>query len=137
MDQYLNIGSLMTSDPVCVDADLSVDEARKIMRSYQVRQLPVLRFGKVAGVFTESNLRMAKSILKGSSLSVEHLMDLAPYVVSPEANVGEVLHEMHRLKLDYAVVARADDQPIGIFTRQDILSLLLNKTRHQGKLAAS
>lgn len=129
MDQHQNIGSIMTPDPICVETNLSIEEARKLMESKQVRQLPVTRQGQLAGVFTETNLRVAKSILFGSDLTVGHIMDVEPHTVRPNENAEKVLEDMLRLKLSYAVVVQESNQPIGIFTRQDILSRLLSQIR--------
>lgn len=132
MIRNLTIGGIMTPKPICIDADLKLDRAKKQMESFKVRQLPVARFGRLAGVLTRENLKVARGNPFHADLSVVEAMDVDPYIVSPDANAEDVLWDMVHYKLEYVIVARDENRPSGIFTRQDALKLLLDPPRTQG-----
>lgn len=135
MVRNINIGSIMTPKPVCIDAGMSLDRAKSQMESFKVRQLPVTRYGRLAGVLTRQNLKLARANPFYDGLSVSEVMEVDPYIVSPITKAEEVLWDMLHYKLEYAVVARDETRPVGIFTRQDALKLLLSAPRSRGKAA--
>lgn len=132
MIRHFTIGSIMTPKPVCIEADLKLSRAREQMESLKVRQLPVTRFGLLAGVLTRENLRTARANPFHEDLPVAEAMDVDPYVVPPSMAAEEVLWDMVHYKLDYVLVARDENKPTGIFTRQDALKLLLDPPRRKG-----
>jgi CBS domain-containing protein len=123
----------MTPQPVCVDADLKLEKSRRLFNAHGIRQLPVTRFGRVAGVLTEAKVRATRSDPFRERLKVSDVMDVDPYIVGPETNAEEVLRNMKDWKLDYIVVAENEERLKGIFTRQDVLGLLVGPVRFTGK----
>lgn len=122
----------MTPKPICIEADLSLARAKQQMESYKVRQLPVTRFGRLAGVLTKQNLKVARGNPFYDDLSVAEAMDVDPYIVTPDANAEDILWDMVHYKLEYVIVAKDEAKPLGIFTRQDALKLLLDPPRTKG-----
>lgn len=122
----------MTPKPVCIEADLSLDRARQQMESYKVRQLPVTRLGRLAGVVTAQALKTARGNPFFQDLSVAEVMDVDSCIVAPDANAQDILWDMVHFKLEYVIVARDESAPLGIFTRQDALKLLLDPPRAKG-----
>jgi CBS domain-containing protein len=47
---------IMTPDPITVDADADVDSALRIMNRANVRRLPVMENGKLAGILSSADL---------------------------------------------------------------------------------
>jgi CBS domain-containing protein len=133
VDRNLAIASIMTPRPVCVEADLKLDRAKDLMESHKVRQLPVTRFGDLAGILTERNLKAYKSSPFRYDLTAADVMDVDPYIVPPETDARSVLRDMLDFKIEFAVVARDERKPVGIFTRQDALALLLGRRRSSRK----
>jgi CBS domain-containing protein len=129
MIRNLTIGTIMTPKPVCVEADLKLSRAKEQMDAHKVRHLPVTRYGRLAGVITEQNLKVARTNPFHYHFTVAEAMEVDPYIVPPETNAEDVLRDMLHYKLEYAVVARDENRPIGIFTRQDALKLLLEFPR--------
>ena len=50
------ISEVMTADPVTISSDSSDDEAEKLMAKSQVRRLPVVDNGKLAGILVTAQL---------------------------------------------------------------------------------
>ncbi len=44
------VSEVMSADPVCISPDTDVDEAAKVMAERQIRRLPVVEDGKLAGI---------------------------------------------------------------------------------------
>lgn len=135
MNRNLIIGSVMTPEPVCIGADRKLGRAKAKMDRLQIRHLPVTRFGRLAGVLTKQNLKVARENPHHAELTVAEAMDVDPYIVAPTTRVEDVLWDMLSYKLEYAVVTEGEDRPLGIFTRQDVLKLLLDPPRTQARAA--
>jgi CBS domain-containing protein len=50
------IGDLLTTDPVMVDADASIDDAVERMVDHRIRRLPVVEDGRLVGVVSLGDL---------------------------------------------------------------------------------
>ena len=110
----------MTTGPVTIEADESIEAAEAIMRERGIRHLPVVRDGEVAGVLTLNQLHLA--MLKGE-VKREHMVSRAmtkdPYVVSPETPVAEVVRGLADGK-GCALVCE-QRRVVGVFTSVDAL----------------
>ncbi|MBX3013450.1 MAG: CBS domain-containing protein [Caldilineaceae bacterium] len=53
-DQLVN--QVMTTDPITIAPDASVQDAAELMLEYQVSGLPVIEDGRVVGIITESDI---------------------------------------------------------------------------------
>lgn len=50
------VSEVMSADPVCISPDTDVDEAAKVMADRQIRRLPVVDDGKLAGILVIGQL---------------------------------------------------------------------------------
>lgn len=50
---------IMTKDPICIQADDSVDEAVEWMTRYNIIRIPVVRDGKLVGIVSRSDILRA------------------------------------------------------------------------------
>ena len=55
----LEVGAIMTSNPVCVDEDAAVDDVIAVMDQRKVAQVPVVCAGKVIGIISRFELLAA------------------------------------------------------------------------------
>lgn len=53
-DQRVN--QVMTTDPITISPDATVQDAAELMLEYQVSGLPVIEDGRVVGIITESDI---------------------------------------------------------------------------------
>jgi CBS-domain-containing membrane protein len=91
------INDVMTSDPVSVTEDTSLDEIVKLMEKRQIKRVPVLRDGRLVGIVSRANLLHA---LAGLAREVK------PTVQSDEAIRALLLAEL--AKQSWAPVALID-----------------------------
>jgi acetoin utilization protein AcuB len=114
----------MTPSPQSVGAEQPVAEAARRMRAHHIRHLPVLRGGKLEGLISERDIALVMALpLDPDQLTVEEAMSPAPYAVSPETDIAEVVKRMGEQKLGSVVVVEGD-KVIGIVTTTDCLALL-------------
>ena len=100
------VADWMTRSPITIEEDASIIEALHLLKEKNIRRLPVMRNGKVAGVVTEKML-LGFSPGKSTSLDtweVHYLLDRTPvkaamnpqpHVVSPETDVREAAKLLH------------------------------------------
>ena len=50
---------IMTRDPICLQADDTVDQAVELMTRYNIIRIPVVREGKLAGIVSRSDILRA------------------------------------------------------------------------------
>lgn len=127
----LRVRDLMTQSPLTVTPDTAVHEARELMRQHAIRHLPVVQKGRLVGIITDSDIRLALPS-PATSLSVwelNYLLDqltvgevMTHFVVTtaPDRHVHEAIGRMLRFKVGALPVVE-NHQVVGLLTRTDIL----------------
>lgn len=115
------VGDYMTRSPHTVGADQPMTVAHQLMRSHQVRHLPVLKAGNVVGIVSDGDLHLIETLedVDPENVTVEEAMTEAPYCVAPETPLAEVVAEMAKHKYGCAVVAQGP-KVTGILTTVDV-----------------
>lgn len=119
------ISKYMSTTPHTARRNLTLAEAMKLMREHQIRHLPILDGGQLAGILTERDVRMIESLkdVDPAKVLVEDAMEQSVYVVEPGAPLDEVAAEMASKKYGSAVVMQ-NQHVVGIFTTVDAMSAL-------------
>lgn len=131
------VKDVMSSSPMCVGDEADVSEARHIMAQLHERSVPVVDQNRhVVGViglkdltafFAAPKQKQSKgdwAAKKGAAkVVVKSLMRRPAVTLSPEAKLGQALKLM--LKNDISsVVIEAEDEPVGLVTKADILEVI-------------
>ncbi|MFH1090663.1 MAG: CBS and ACT domain-containing protein [Pseudomonadota bacterium] len=132
----MKIKHWMTTNPVTVDPETLIIDARKMMREKHIRRLPVVKKGKLVGIVTYRNIIEA-SPSSATSLSVHELnylllklqvkdvMHKNPITVSPEDSVINVIQEGAKRGIgSFPVVDKG--KLVGIVTETEVINALLN-----------
>ena len=126
----------MTPDPITIQLDRTVLEAFHIMKSHNIRRLPVLNGAELIGIITINDVRGlapmgAFSILEHSNLvgntPVARAMTPNPIVVSPEESIGEAARILMLHKFGGLPVVE-DGALVGVISEADIFRLLIADT---------
>jgi acetoin utilization protein AcuB len=116
------IQAVMTPFPHSVDADSPLRLARQMMLEHEVRHLPVVRRGRLAGVLSDRDLKRALDPDLGlppkNELLVDEVMVHDAYVVETTTPLDEVLLEMADGHIGSALVVKRE-KLVGIFTATD------------------
>ena len=112
----------MTRDVHAVQFSESLRTAHDVMRSYQIRHLPVIEHGVLVGLVSLRDLILVEGLpgIDACRLTVADAMTRNPYAVTPDTDVREVAAEMHKRRLGCALVMHKGAL-IGIFTTVDAL----------------
>ena len=113
----------MTTSPHSIGSEQNLETASEQMDRYKIRHLPVLKAGKVIGILSDRDIKLASSFegFDPSETLVDDIAHEEVYVVSPNAKLDEVVSAMASKKLGSAVVMD-NGKLVGIFTAVDALT---------------
>ncbi len=120
----------MTSMPVTIQSDFTVADAAQRMYDHDIRHLPVVDGNVVVGVLTQRDLILLEGIpeLDLEKVPVEQVMTKPAFTCKPEDPLDQVAQEMHDKKIGSAIVVDGV-QPVGIFTTNDALKVIVDLLR--------
>jgi acetoin utilization protein AcuB len=121
------VGSVMTPMPHSIDVGEDIVSARVLMSEHDIRHLPVLSNGKIAGVITDRDIQVAGS-LSGDRivpLLVREACHMPAYVAAQDEPLDAVLEEMAERQLSSVVVVDHRGKLVGIVTLSDVCRLLV------------
>lgn len=124
MEKMPQIQKFMTQMPQTIGQDIPLKTAIQMMRELSIRHLPVQYGGKLVGVISDRDLKLASFIADEQKLTVEDVMTPDPYTAAPDAPLDRVVHEMAERKYGCAIIQQADGKVVGIFTAVDGLRVL-------------
>ena len=128
MKQIPQIQKHMTVMPHTIGLDIAVEKAKAMMTEFGIRHLPVLDGGRLVGMITDRDIKLAASLGDGKA-NVEDVMAPDPFVVDPSASLAAVVDEMAEKKLGSAIVQQSNGTVVGIFTAIDGLRVLSETLR--------
>lgn len=124
MKQMPKIEKFMSTTPHTIGQNISVRKAYDLMKEYNIRHLPVEDAGRLVGIITDRDIKLAASFGGAKVLSVEDVMTQDPYTVTPHCPVNEVVLTMAEHKYGCAIVKQENGKVVGIFTATDGLRVL-------------
>jgi acetoin utilization protein AcuB len=118
-----HIDSMMTPFPHSIEASHTIHEAQAIMGSEGIRHLPVTSEGRLVGIISDRDLKLAFA-LAGSSqaeetLHVGDVCNLEAYIVEYNTPAVDVVMHMAEIRVGTALITRSG-KLVGIFTTTDV-----------------
>jgi acetoin utilization protein AcuB len=110
----------MTPHPHTIGMDQSLAKAHELMRTHQIRHLPVLHGGKLVGIVSQRDLHLMETFgaIDQEKVTVEEAMTSEVYVVEPTTHLAEVARMMAEHRFGSAIVMQAGKVG-GVFTMVD------------------
>lgn len=136
MANRLTVADWMTKNPITIEEDASVIEAIHLLKEKNIRRLPVMRKGKLAGLVTEKML-LGYMPAKASSLDqwelhyllsktpVKAAMNPKPHTVTPTTPISEAAKLIHDRKLNGITVVNDQGELVGLLTTTNALEALI------------
>ncbi len=130
----------MTRTPITIEKDATVIEAIHLMKEKNIRRLPVMDRGKIAGILTDKMVLDFKPS-KATSLDtwelhyllsktpVTEAMNPKPYKVSPGTDLTDAAKLLHDRKLNGVLVVNDKEELVGILTTTNALEALIEICR--------
>ncbi len=132
----MKVAHLMTTNPVSVVGEDSIEQALEIMDEENIRQLPVIKEKELIGIITDRDIR---SFLGGRSLSyleerevamktkVATIMTDKPITLAPDDDLREAVELLIEEKVGGIPVVDPDVGLMGIITYVDVLRCFLEQ----------
>ncbi len=119
------VSKYMTTTPQTIGTEQPITKADQIMREYHIRHLPVLHGGKLVGLISDRDIKLALTFKdsKAESTLVKDFYQEMPWRVSPSSLLNEVALEMAERKYG-SVLVEDNNKLVGIFTATDGLRVL-------------
>ncbi len=126
----------MSRDVVTIDAEASMDDAIRLLKSNNIRMLPVTRKGRLAGIVTDRDLKRAQAS-DATSLDIHELLYLLtkikvgqvmtkkPIAVPPDFTIEETADILMRNKISGAPVVDGSGDLVGVITQHDLYRALI------------
>jgi acetoin utilization protein AcuB len=131
IERVMLVRDVMRSPAVSVSAGTSLQDAYRTMREKNIRHLPVLDGGRLVGVVTDRDLRLATSSLAPDPFpadsEVSRVMSRRPLTAASWDPVEDAARVMRTHKIGCLPIVD-DDQLIGIITGLDLLDALIRMT---------
>ncbi|MFI5226300.1 MAG: HPP family protein [Candidatus Limnocylindrales bacterium] len=128
----LAVADVMTTDPVTVGVDATVEAAEQLLAAYGISGLPVIDdAGQLVGVLSRTDLLLDRGpaltqLVRGraSGLRVGELMSSPAVTVSLSATLVEAARIMRDERVHRLVVVDEHDVPIGVLSATDYVRLI-------------
>jgi acetoin utilization protein AcuB len=118
----MQIVNLMTPDPIVINPDDTLANAKAVMDDGRFRRLPVVESGRLVGILTERDIREHTGYL--GSTRVNAAMRTALITVTPFNTVEDAARLMLKHKIGGLPIV-ADGKLVGIVTTSDLLRAFL------------
>ncbi|NLD15476.1 MAG: CBS domain-containing protein [Gammaproteobacteria bacterium] len=119
-----------TPDPISIEETMGLEELLRLMSSNEIRHLPVMRDGELAGIISDRDVRLFAGMpledrrgLTAADIMTEDLLSIEATTPLDEAAMLMSAHKVSSL------IVREDDQFLGIFTATDALNALVEVLR--------
>ncbi len=129
----MRIRDVMTKNPITVESDTLVLDARRVMKEKNIRRLPVVDHGKLVGIVTKQDLdeaAPAPTTATGahefhifSRMKVKEVMKKDPVTLSADTPFEEALKIGQEKKISSFLVVE-NRKLVGISTESDIVRFL-------------
>ncbi|MGE5359727.1 MAG: CBS and ACT domain-containing protein [Bacteroidales bacterium] len=125
------VRDVMSSPALAVPAEMSLQDAYRLMRDKGIRHLPVMEGERLVGIITDRDLRLATSSLAPTPLpadtAVSAVMSHPPLTADGEDPVEEAARLMRERKIGCLPIVD-DGRLVGIITGLDLLDALMRMT---------
>jgi len=115
------VRDFMSKKPVTTRPDQSLTAARMLLAKQRIRQLPVMRRGRLAGIVTDRDLRAAPA----EARRVEEVMTFTPHVISPVESADQAARLLRSWKVN-ALPVVDDGKLVGIVSTSDVLDAFIS-----------
>lgn len=121
----LTVGEIASRDVISFSMDCSVKDAAKKLALHEIDGAPVMKDGKVVGVFTVTDLVQAIAQDK-EDLSVGELMSLNVVIVNENLKIANAIEVMLKKSISRLIIADNGHNLLGIVTRTDLINIIAN-----------
>ena len=119
------VGDIASRDVVSFSVDCSVKDAAKKLTEKGIDGAPVIKNGKIIGVFTLTDLVNAIASDKENE-TVGELMSTNVVIVNEDLKIANAIDVMLKKSISRLIIADNDNTLLGIVTRTDLIDSITN-----------
>ncbi|WP_298523830.1 CBS domain-containing protein [uncultured Methanobrevibacter sp.] len=119
------VGDIASRDVISFKMDCSIKEAAKKLTANEIDGAPVMKDGKVVGVFTVTDLVQAIAE-DNENLTVGELMSTNVVIVNEDLKIANAIEVMLKKSISRLIIADNDNNLLGIVTRTDLIDSITN-----------
>ena len=119
------VGDIASRDVISFSVNCTVKDAAKKLAYNEIDGAPVMKNGKVVGVFTLSDLVLAIAEDKEDS-TVGDLMSTNVVIVNEDLKIANAIEVMLKKSISRLIVSDNDNNLLGIVTRTDLIDSITN-----------
>ena len=119
------VGDIASRDVISFKIDCNIKEAAKKLTDNEIDGAPVMKDGKVVGVFTVTDL--VKAIANDENdKTVGELMSKNVVIVNEDLKIANAIEVMLKKSISRLIIADNDNNLLGIVTRTDLIDSITN-----------
>ncbi len=111
-------------DPICIDAEETLDHAKNLMIRNNIRHIPIIANGFPVGIISERQINTLPMETWGKRKAMEIMVD-KPFCVPHTDLLKDVVFQMSKKKIGSALVVNEEGRLYGIFTSIDALNVII------------
>ena len=119
------VGDIASKDVISFKMDCSVKEAARKLATNEIDGAPVMKNGKVVGVFTVTDLVQALAE-DNENKTVGELMSPNVVIVNEDLKIANAIEVMLKKSISRLIIADNDQNLLGIVTRTDLIDSITN-----------
>jgi len=133
------VGDCMSKSPVTINSSDSLQRAIDLLYKYDIRELPVIDYGRLAGIVTDRDLRQVAPsypVFRDQqeircylqNLKVASAMTVDPLLVSPQTPLVEAAELLHTHRIGSLPVLE-NEKLLGIISVSDLLKAFIEQNK--------
>ena len=121
----LTVGDIASKNVISLKADCNLKEAAKLLSENKIDGAPVMKNGKVVGVFTVTDLVHAFAD-DNDDATVGDLMSKKVIIINENLKIAKALEILFKKSISRLIIADDDNNLLGIVTRTDLINSMTN-----------
>ena len=119
------VGEIASRDVISFKMDCNIKEAAKKLAFNEIDGAPVMKDGKVVGVFTVTDLVLAIAEDRDDA-TVGDMMSTNVVIVNEDLKIANAIEVMLKKSISRLIIADNDNNLLGIVTRTDLIDCITN-----------
>jgi len=123
----LHAAQLMTSWPITAKVDMTLAQARAILRANDVGHVPIVEDDRLIGIISDRDLRRAHGQGLRSTTPIAEVMMSSPATVTRDTTIDVATNLILENRISALPVIEGDDVLVGILTVEDLMDGFLDE----------
>jgi acetoin utilization protein AcuB len=127
----------MSKNVITIEVEESMEDAIKLLKKHDIKMLPVMKKGKLAGVVTDRDLKRAQAsdatsldihelLYLVSTIKINHVMSKNPITVPVDFTIEETADILLKNKISGAPVVNSQGDIVGTITQNDLFQAMIS-----------